>query len=106
MKKIVFVTPEDASKGFNLAGVRQHVAIAADLPAALVSLAADPSTGLVAIDERLVDPAVQRAIDDVDRRWPALVVVLPAPATAAAPVEDYALRLVRKAIGYQVRVDL
>jgi hypothetical protein len=32
--------------------------------------------------------------------------VLPAPEKAAAVEEDYALRLVREAVGYQVRMSL
>ena len=38
-------------------------------------------------------------------RWsPGMVVLLPAPAAGAPLEEDYVLRLIRRAIGYQVRL--
>ena len=106
MKKILFVTPEDAACGFSLAGVRQLVLSTADLRPRVQMVADDPAIGVLAIDERLVDRAVQQAIDDIERRTPGLVVVLPAPIETERPAEDYALRLIRRAIGYQVRIRL
>ena len=106
MKKIIFVTPPDTSHGFSLAGVKQLTATADDVQGTLAALAADPSSGLIAVDERLVNETMQRYLDVVERRWPALVVVLPAPSAAETPAEDYALRLIRRAIGYQVRVNV
>lgn len=106
MKKIVFVTPADTSSGFGLAGVR-HLATMGDEPARMVAaLAADPSTGVLAVDERLLDAVVQRELDAIDRREPVVAVVLPAPSATETPLQDYALRLIRRAIGYQVRVNL
>jgi hypothetical protein len=34
------------------------------------------------------------------------VVIVPAPGPTAKPADDYAGRLIRRAIGYQVRVQL
>ena len=104
MKKIVTVTPPDAAHGFALAGVIQLVRTPQELEATLLELMGDPATGVIIIDERLVAGPAQRRIEDIERRWPGLLVVLPAPGKPQRPEEDYALRLIRRAIGYQVRL--
>ena len=46
-------------------------------------------------------------IRELDRRWPGVVIVLPAPERRPPPLEeDYVLQLIRRAIGYQVRLGL
>ena len=104
MKKVIAVTPPDAAHGFALAGVGQLVRGAEQLDGALVELMNDPATGVIIIDERLVTGPTQRRIEHIERRWPGLVVVLPAPGKPQRPEEDYVLRLIRRAIGYQVRL--
>ena len=104
MKKIVTITPPDAAHGFALAGVRQLVRTAQELDAALLDLMGDPATGVIIIDERLVAGPAQLRIEGMERRWPGLVVVLPAPGKPQKPEQDYVLRLIRRAIGYQVRL--
>lgn len=107
MKRIVATTPLDTAAGFGLAGVRQLSARATELGETVLALARDPATGVVIVDERLTaDAAVQQALARIDREWPGLVVVLPAPSAAALEEEDYALRMIRRAIGYQVRITL
>jgi vacuolar-type H+-ATPase subunit F/Vma7 len=41
----------------------------------------------------------------LEGRWPGLVVVLPAPLRTQVAEEDYVLQLIRRAIGYQVRLS-
>lgn len=106
MRKIVFVTPGDTSAGFALAGVRQLSTPPEQLAGILADATTDPTTGLLAVDERLLDRATQQQLEDIERREPVAVVVLPAPAAATKLIEDYALRLIRRAIGYQVRVNV
>ena len=105
MKKIVTITPPDAAYGFALAGVKQLVRTPQDLDDTLLELKSDPETGVIIIDERLVAGLTQWRIEDIERRWPGLVVVLPAPGKPQRPEEDYVLRLIRRAIGYQVRLS-
>ena len=106
MRDIVFVTAPDARYGFNLAGVRQLVPSADMLLSTLDELMNDATTGVLILDERLVDARVQERVTEAERLWSGLVVVLPSPEKAARPAEDYAMRLVRQAIGYQVKVNL
>jgi len=105
MKRIAVITPPDARHGFALGGVRQRVAAPEALAPTLRELAADPVTGVVIIDERLTAGRARDDIAMLERRWPGLVVVLPAPERAALAEEDYVLRLIRRAIGYQVRLN-
>jgi len=105
VKGIVVITPRDATHGFALAGVRQLNATADTTPAALHELSRDPATGVVIIDERLVSRPLREQIRVLEERWPGLVVVLPAPLRAKVAEEDYVLQLIRRAIGYQVRLS-
>ncbi len=106
MKNIVFVTAADARYGFSLAGAGQRVPSPDTLLPTLDELMNDEATGVVVIDERLVDPTVQERVSEAERLWSGVIVVLPSPQKAMRPAEDYAMRLIRQAIGYQVRVNL
>ena len=106
MKRIVFLTPPDARHGFRLTGVHQQVVDAPGLELVLRELTGDPRIGVIVVDERLIEPAADARIGRLERRWPGLLVVLPAPEPRAEAAEDYALRLIRRAIGYQVRLNL
>jgi len=105
MRKIVVVTPTDAQPGFALGGVRQVISEPAALGECLRALAADPAAGVVIVDERLVPGHTLARLREFERRFSGLVVVLPAPGRPAAAAEDYVLRLIRRAIGYQVRLS-
>ena len=104
MKKIVLLTPGDAAHGFALAGVRHLTCATAQVPAVLHEIARDALAGVVIVDERLLDAPVRELIRVLDRRWQGLVIALPAPRRAAPTEEDYVLQLIRRAIGYQVRL--
>jgi V/A-type H+-transporting ATPase subunit F len=107
VKKIVVIATPDARPGFALAGVRQLAADPDESLALLRELARDPSIGVVIVDERLVTGVVQEQLRDLERRWSGLVIVLPAPERAGrGEEEDYVLQLIRRAIGYQVRLGL
>ena len=106
MKRIVFVTPPDARYGFSLVGVQQVVVGPDKLHKTLLELVDDPGIGVVVIDERLVTGSAQERIRQLEQRWPCLIVVLPAPGEVVRVEEDYAMGLIRRAIGYQVRLSL
>ena len=104
MKSVIVVTPADARPGFALAGVTQLTPGPGRLQEELRPLLDDPEVGLVVVDERLAGGVLQASLRELERRSPGLVVLLPAPAAGAPLDEDYVLRLIRRAIGYQVRL--
>jgi vacuolar-type H+-ATPase subunit F/Vma7 len=103
LKRVVFLTPADAACGFRLTGVEQRIVPPEQAEAALLALTAEEENALVVVDERLLGGIAEERLAEIERTWAGLVVVLPAPARAETEI-DYALRLVRRAIGYQMRV--
>jgi len=106
MKAIVFLTPPDARYGFRLTGVLQKEAVSDEAESELRHWLGDAGTGVVVIDERLFRHISESRVGDMERRWPGKIVVLPAPKRVETVEEDYLLRMVRKAIGYQVKLNL
>ena len=105
MKQILFLTPPDAIPGFSLTGVRQQEAVADRAWESLEAACHDPDLGVIAIDARLLESIDSRKIDELTRRWRGVLVTLPAPAGAVLAGEDELQRLVRRALGYHVRLE-
>lgn len=106
MKKIVFITPPDAEYGFNLTGVTQYSVDVEEIEEVLKSVMAEPDTGVVVVDERLIKGINEERLRGMEERWHGVLLVLPAPERAGIEVEDYAMRLIKRAIGYHVRLSL
>ncbi len=104
MKKIAFITPFDAEHGFALAGVTQHAVTPDKTEGMLRELMQDPDMGLIVIDERLMQTVDEERFRDLEHGWRGVVLALPSPEKAAPEAEDYATRLIRRAIGYHVRM--
>lgn len=102
MKRIVFLTPQDARFGFSLTGVRQIVTCPDRLLATLRDVMDNSEIGVLAVDERLVGETPLETLRRLEAQWPGLIVIVPGPEEAAIAEEDYSLRLIRRAIGYQV----
>ncbi len=106
MKKISFITPRDAGYGFSLAGIQQHVVVPNAVEDELKKAMDEPDTGLVIIDERLITGMTEGRLRELEHGWQGILLVLPSPEKPPAEVEDYAARLIRRAIGYHVRLKL
>jgi V/A-type H+-transporting ATPase subunit F len=106
VKKVMFITAEDARLGFGLAGIGQHVAEPRELEEVLENIVSDPEQGLIVIDERLTAGIDEERLREIESRWHGVVVVLPSPLATSAELDDYATRLIRRAIGYHVRIRL
>jgi V/A-type H+-transporting ATPase subunit F len=104
MKGVVFVTPKDARYGFSLAGVTQLVVEAQEAEATLEKMLADLATGVVVIDERLLEGVGEERLRELERRWYGVLLVLPAPSGEEEREGDYFERLIRRALGYHVRL--
>ena len=106
MKKVLFITPEDAEYGFRLTGAEHFVIKEGALEETLRTVMANEETGLVIVDDRLARGMSDARLREMEKRWYGILLILPAPEKPGAEVEDYAMRLIRRAIGYHVKVKL
>lgn len=106
MKRIVFITTHDAEYGFSLAGVTQYSVNVEDSEDILKSVISEVDTGVVVIDERLIKGINEERLREMERRWYGVLLILPAPERVGVEAEDYARRLIQRAIGYHVRLNL
>jgi V/A-type H+-transporting ATPase subunit F len=105
VKEILVLTPAESRFGFALAGVRQGELVAENAWAALREATADPMIGVIAVDERLLTSIDPLRLRELTARWGGVLVTLPGPAGATPPAEDELQRLVRRALGYHVRLE-
>ena len=106
MKKIIFITARDAEFGFSLAGIAQSAVNIDEAEDALRNAMREPDIGLIIMDERLLKGIVEERVRELERGWDGILLSLPSPEKVPAEVEDYATRLIRRAIGYHVRIKL
>jgi V/A-type H+-transporting ATPase subunit F len=105
MKRIAFITLDEARPGFALAGVTHHAARPEEAEALLRKVMADPDTGLAVIEERLSAAIDEERFQQMEKRWSGVLLVLPTPAaTREKAEEDYVEQLIRRAIGYHLRL--
>ncbi len=106
MKQIAFITPPDVEYGFKLSGVTHLIAEAEEAKNTLKEAMDEPDFGLLIIDERLIAAITEERLRDLEQAWNGILLVLPSPQKPPAEVEDYAARLIRRAIGYHVRLQV
>jgi len=104
MKRIIFLTPDDLPYGFAIAGLEQLMIAADEAHRTLLETTDDPDVGVVVIDERLLVGVEDEVIQKLHHQWPGQLLVLPTPAGAVPVEEDYLQRLIRRALGYHVRI--
>jgi V/A-type H+-transporting ATPase subunit F len=104
MKKINFITPVDARNGFKLTGAKQYITRRRDMINLVKQLVSEPDTGIIMIDERLLTEDTEAQIKSIEQGWNGILLVLPSPERPEGEIEDYATRLMRRAIGYHVRL--
>ena len=104
MTRIVFITPETPPHGFSAAGFDQLLIESRSALGALKQTVAEIDVGVVIVDERLLDSIDDQTLQQLQHDWHGILLVLPDP-TGALPVEeDYLQRLIRRALGYHVRI--
>ncbi len=106
MKRVVFLTGEDARFGFSLAGMQQLAISAHKAESTLRQLMGDGTIAVVVIDERLLRQIPEVRLTELEADWAGLVVTLPAPIAGEDLGEDRLQRLIRRALGYHVRLQL
>jgi len=105
-KRIIFFTAKDAMYGFRLAGFEQHVCTSEELEPLLEQFVSKTEYGLFVIDERLVTESIDNRLRELERGLDLVFVIMPPPLKAEAKREDYAVRLLRKAIGYHIQLNI
>ncbi len=106
MSRIVIMTPTDAEFGFKLTGVSHVTAREEDAEITIRKITHEPDTGLLVIDEQLIKAVPEDRLKEIEKSWHGILVVLPSPERPEAETEDYAVRLIRRAIGYHVRLRI
>lgn len=105
-KRILFITPADASQGFSLAGFEHQVCTGEELEPIIEKFVRENEYGLFVIDERLVSPSIDNRLREMERGLDLVFVYLPPPIEVDIKREDYGVRLLRRAIGYHVQLNL
>ena len=96
--------------GFRMAGLVASevtpLSDPADIGDALLLAAGVPDTGILLVEQSVFDAAPELVRRDLEHRASPIVVTVPSPAFEHAPAaaEDYILELLRRAIGYRVRL--
>ena len=104
MMRIVFFTPERPPYGFSAAGFEQLLTDSRSALGAMQQAVAEVDVGVVIVDERLLEGIDDQTLQQLQQGWRGILLVLPTP-TGALPVEeDYLQRLIRRALGYHVRI--
>jgi V/A-type H+-transporting ATPase subunit F len=106
MKRISFITPEDAEYGFRLTGVQHISSDRNTVPATLTKLIHEQEAGIIIIDERLLTGKLESLMNEIEQSWQGILLVLPSPRKREGEFEDFASRLMRRAIGYHVRLRI
>lgn len=104
MRQCLFITMPDGRHGFSLAGFSQLVINQEQIETSVQQCMENQAVGMIVIDERLLAGMDEDRLLAMEKRWDGIVVVLPRPETTAAGKEDFAMRLIRRAVGYQVRL--
>ena len=105
-KRLIFFTEKDAQYGFSLAGFEQQVCVSEELETLLEQFIQKPDYGLFVIDERLVTESIDKRLREMERGLDLIFIIMPPPAKMEAKREDYAVRLLRKAIGYHIQLNI
>ena len=106
MNRVVFLTIEDARFGFSLAGMQQQVVSPLLAEQTLRQTIDDAQVAVVVIDERLVHAIPERDFVELEKSWHGVIVTLPAPLRVEVEAEDRLQRLIRRALGYHVRLQV
>jgi V/A-type H+-transporting ATPase subunit F len=101
------VTRPGAGLGFRLAGVPVEELADAGASDRLAALMEEPGLGLLAIDDVLVDRVPQVVLERVGRQGVPIVLpfTLPARWEEGTGGEEYVAALIRRAIGYHIKLQ-
>jgi V/A-type H+-transporting ATPase subunit F len=105
LRLAVLLRPADV-RGFQLAGARVETAAPGEELAVLRGLAADPEVGVLAVEEELLAQVPSRTLRRVRERGVPVLLPFALPRTYGEEGRgrEYVAALIRRAIGYAVRL--
>ena len=104
MPSVTFLTPAEVQPGFELAGLNQQSCRPDQTEQVIAAFIHENREGILAIDERLLESVTPDQLRHLEHSWEGIFVIIPAPHEPPEGTEDYALEMVRRAIGYHVRM--
>lgn len=107
MSKLLVITYPDASLGFKLAGVEIKVVPEdEDITPMLKDIMQKGEHGLLAVEERLLAKVDESLLKRIRKTGVPVIVPIDTPRSwhGEAEMESYITRLIRRAIGYQVKI--
>ena len=107
MARVLALLDDDASLGFRLTGVEtKPVRTAEDLAREAEAAAADPEIRIVILDEALFRRLPERLEKKLEESTAPIYVPIPTVRLRRGEVrpEEYVARLIRRAIGYQIKI--
>jgi vacuolar-type H+-ATPase subunit F/Vma7 len=100
----VVTRPGDGS-GFRLAGVQVDEVPPGEEAARFATLAADPSLGVLAVDSRVLDAVPEPLLRRASSRAVPVVLPFSIPRWTDTGGSAYVAELIRRAIGYHVKLE-
>jgi vacuolar-type H+-ATPase subunit F/Vma7 len=104
MKRLIFITPDDLPYGFALAGLEQLAVNQHEVVETVEELIKDADVGVLIMDERFLPEIEEEWLKKTEKQWPGILLILPAPERTEEIGEDYLQRMIRRALGYHVRI--
>ncbi|HBO83768.1 MAG: hypothetical protein A2073_03275 [Deltaproteobacteria bacterium GWC2_42_11] len=108
MSKLLIITYPDASLGFSLAGVEVREAKEGeDITPLLQNIISGGEYGLLAVEENLLSKVPEGILKRIRKAGIPVIVPIDTPKSWYGEAEmesSYVVRLIRKAIGYQVKI--
>lgn len=107
MSEFLIITGPGASLGFRCAGVECFEAGAdVDLPAFLLKLQAEGRYGLVAVEEKMLKKVPDHEMRRIHKRGLPIIIPINIPENWGEVEfgESPVVRLIRRAIGYQIKI--
>ena len=104
MRRVLFITPDDLPLGFAIAGLEQLAVSGDEVTSVLEKLTQDDDVGVLILDERLMPEIDETWLKKTEQRWSGILLILPAPERMEEVGEDYLQRMIRRALGYHVRI--
>ena len=107
MPRVVVLTDNEPAAGFRLAGLEVHVAASPfEAERELLELLANKNIGIIALNEEFLENFSERVKKRIERGEHPIVFPFPSIKKwrEAAPPEEYVVRLIRRAIGYHLKI--